>query len=91
MSKEMTVIVLGIWVAVVPYLGVPSLWRTVLLVVSGIGIAVIGFLLRGEALSRGAPVSRHATFVESSPSAQSPARNSSADIHEQKEGITSLN
>lgn len=88
MSKEMTLIVLGIWVVVVPYLGVPGQWRTVLLVVSGIAIAVIGFLLRGEALGRGTPTSKHATFVDNI----APHDATPAEIHEhQKEGITSLN
>ncbi len=85
MSKEMMVIALGIWVAVVPYLGVPSAWRTALLVLSGLGIAVVGFLLRGEALGRpgragGATSSTHSNFVENMD-----------QPHEHKEGITSLN
>ena len=51
MSKEMSLIVLGIVVAVVPYLGIPGSWKTALLVLCGLGIALIGFLLRGETLS----------------------------------------
>lgn len=74
MSKEMSVIVLGIWVVVVPYLGVPSSWRTVLLVLSGLTIAVIGFLLRNESLAHTGTSAqpRHRTedsFVESAPAA----------------------
>ena len=52
MSREMSIIVLGIWVMIVPYLGVPSAWRTILLVLSGAVIAVIGFLLRGQTFSK---------------------------------------
>ncbi len=46
-------LVLGLWVCLVPYLGVPGSWRTVLLVLSGAAIAIIGFLLRGEAMAKG--------------------------------------
>ena len=83
MSKEMTVIVLGLFVIVVPYLGIPGDWRTVLLVLSGAGLAVTGFLLRGEVLARGErKPHEHNPFVES---------NQSNFAHEHKEGITSLN
>jgi VIT1/CCC1 family predicted Fe2+/Mn2+ transporter len=68
MSKEMSIILLGVWVVVVPYLGVPSSWRTVLLVVSGVTILVLGLLLRGESIVRGTRKHRGAPpFVENSP------------------------
>lgn len=82
MSKEMTVIALGLFVVVVPYLGIPGDWRVALLVLSGFGITVTGFLLRGEALSRGARPHVHNSFVESG---------QPAPTHEHKEGISSLN
>lgn len=88
MSKEMTIIALGLWVVVVPYLGIPSDWRAVLLVFSGLGIAVTGFLLRGEALSRGTiKPHEHNPFVESS----IPVHTGAHLAHDHKEGITSLN
>ena len=65
MSKEMMVIALGIWILVVPYLGIPGSWRTTILIISGIIIALLGFLLRGEAISRGRK-SEHHPFVENS-------------------------
>lgn len=64
MSKEMGVIALGLWVIVVPYLGIPGSWRTVLLVLAGVGITIIGFLLRGEVISRGVQGSEKNHFVE---------------------------
>lgn len=94
MSKEMTLIVLGLWVAVVPYLGVPSAWRTALLVLSGIGIAAVGFLLRGETLGRtpGSVGSKHSNFIESAASHELPNDIPQGDVHEHhKEGISSLN
>ena len=65
MSKEMSIIVLGLWVAVVPYLGIPGSWRTTLVVLSGFALAGVGFLLRGAALSRGVSAqNEHNPFVE---------------------------
>lgn len=65
MSKEMTVIVLGVLVVVTPYLGIPGSWKTVILAVVGLLLVGVGFLLRGEALARGS-VSGRGHFVENS-------------------------
>lgn len=51
MSKEMTVIALGVWIVVLPYLGIYRSWLTVLMVLTGIALMVIGFLLRGDSLA----------------------------------------
>ena len=82
MSKEMTVIALGLWIIVVPNLGIPGDWRTALLVLSGVAIAVIGFLLRGESLARGQKPHAHDHFIESG---------QPHTTHEHQEGINSLN
>ena len=82
MSKEMTIIGLGIFVVVVPYLGIPGAWRTALIVLSGLGIALCGFLLRGESLARGDKHNQHpSSFVE----------NSLPHASHDHEGINSLN
>ncbi len=81
MSKEMTVIALGVLVVVTPYLGIPGSWKTVVLVVSGLALAGVGFLLRGEALARSAGHG-HAHYVENS----APTTHSRSD-----HGISSLN
>lgn len=80
MSKEMTVIALGVFIAVVPYLGIPGLWKTIILVVSGFAIAGVGFLLRGEALARQAGHG-HDHFVE----------NSTTTTTQRDHGISSFN
>lgn len=84
MSKEMAVIALGIWVLVIPYLGVPGGWRTLLMIVTGIGLIVLGFFLRTEALARGGR-RPHSSFVEHVPNSVQ------EHTHERKEGIGSLN
>lgn len=86
MSKEMGIIVLGVWIIVLPYLGIPGYMRTTLLVLSGIAIVSIGFFLRSEVLSRGQTRVSHRNFVENADTS-TPDPN----IHERKEGITSLN
>ena len=53
MSKEVGIIVLGLWLVVLPFLGFPGSWRMVFIFLSGLGIASLGFFLRAEALSRG--------------------------------------
>lgn len=80
MSKEMLVIALGVWTSVLTQLGIPGSWKLALLFLTGIAIALLGFLLRGEALSRGTNGARSASFVEST-----------GPKHHDEEGIGSLN
>ncbi|MEK7068650.1 MAG: hypothetical protein AAB964_02450 [Patescibacteria group bacterium] len=87
MSKEMLVIALGVLTAVVTQLGIPGSWKLSLLFLTGVAIAGIGFLLRGEALSRTGrgshlPGQSGTSFVES----PMPRHD-----NEQKDGINSLN
>ena len=65
MSREMSIIVLGILVIVIPYTGFPSPWRTLFLVLAGAAIAIIGFLLRGQTLSKPQKKTEHHPFQES--------------------------
>ena len=78
MSKEMSVIALGLWVLVLPYLGIYRSWLTVLMVLTGLALMIIGFLLRGETINKEQqhpihpkavrrPRKSHATFEESAP------------------------
>jgi hypothetical protein len=82
MSKETSVIVLGLWVLIMPYLGIYRSWLSVLMVLTGLGLMALGFLLRGEALARGpqegARASEDSSFVENQP-------------HEHHQGLHSLN
>lgn len=89
------VIVLGLSViAIRTVLGVPGSWQTFLFIITGVALAVIGFLLRGEALGRtrsnGGQYSKKSSysFVENLP--DRPAGDATP-VHEHKEGITSLN
>ena len=89
MSKEMLVIALGVLTVVVTQLGIPTSWKLPTLLLIGVAVAFVGFLLRGETISRRmsdnnpyATRSRGTSFVES-PAPQTP--------DDQKNGINSLN
>ncbi len=81
------VIALGLWIIVIrTFLGVPGSWQTFLFIATGIALAVIGFLLRGEALGR----TRNEGEKSSKKSSYSFIEGGT-QTNEQKEGITSLN
>ena len=76
MSKEMGIIALGVWVIIMPYLGIYRSWLTVLMVLTGLALIGLGFLLRGEAIAEEQhshpkhprrPRKSHVTFEESAP------------------------
>lgn len=85
MSKELSVILLGTAVVVIPNLGVPSMWRTLLLVLVGFALVMIGLLMRSPRAHAGR--NSHHPFVEHD--AAQLAHDHS--LHEHKERISSLN
>lgn len=46
MSKRQILGIIGIWVIILPFLGFPSGWKTVLLVLTGIGICALAYSTR---------------------------------------------
>ena len=90
MSKEAVVIVLGLWVMVMPFLGIPRAWLTALMIVTSVLLVVLGFLLRAEVISRTTRhTGNHHPFVEHVPHEESGHHN--YDGHERKERLSSLN
>jgi len=67
----MTIVVLGIWVIILPHLGVPGSWDAVITTITGIVIVIAGLYLRASVLSRRARTP-HQPFVE----------NAAPDMHE---------
>lgn len=53
MSKEVLIISLGALVGLAPFLGLPGTWRTIFLVCLGLGMVLVGIILRRDLLSRG--------------------------------------
>ncbi len=79
----MFVIVLGLGIALVTQLGIPSSWKMLAVALAGLGVGLLGFLLRGEALGRAAPAERSRTSFVESPAPQ--------QLTDRVDGITSLN
>jgi len=48
MRKIRAVLILGIWVAVLPYLGFPYLWKNILFSISGLGFIYLSFVFYRE-------------------------------------------
>ena len=65
MRKERTLLIVGIWVAILPFLGFPNTWRSVLFVITGIMLVYLAYLFRLEAKVRIAKVDTRAkSFVD---------------------------
>lgn len=45
MKTARTLLILGIWIAILPYLGFPYSWKKILLTLSGLGVAYIAYIL----------------------------------------------
>ncbi len=73
MSKEVSVLTLGALIAFLPFLGLPGSWRTIVMIVAGLIVAVIGIMLRREALARGSGGSRGTSFFVDNRSSESVA------------------
>ena len=84
MSKEVTAIGLGVWLIILPYLGVPAAWRMWLVVLTGVFLLLWGLYMRARGISRGVRREGHHTFVESNTAPVS-------DSHEHQGGISSFN
>lgn len=64
MSREMAIVVLGIWVIVLPHLGVPHSWAVIITTLTGLAIIAAGLYARAKMLSGAARRSTHHPFVE---------------------------
>lgn len=83
MSKEMVIIALGIWVIILPHLGVPGSWHTIITTLTGFVIIGMGLYLRAFMLSRGIRRSSHHPFVENTEESESAHdhKHHTGDIH----------
>ena len=48
MRKARTFLFLGVWVAVLPYLGFPHSWKNILFSLSGLFLAYLGYILQHD-------------------------------------------
>ena len=74
MTLDALIMLAGFLVAVLPFLGFPIHWDTVILVVLGVFIITLGIFVRRRGVSRtGAPKGSGGTLIERTPA---------ADVHE---------
>ena len=64
MSKETSVILLGLFVFVMPLSGFPGAWRTFFIMAAGLALVIIGFFMRSRALGNSERLTTD-PFVES--------------------------
>ena len=48
MKRARILLILGIWVAILPYLGLPYSWKEVLFTLSGLGLVYLSYMLYRE-------------------------------------------
>ena len=48
MKKARILLALGIWVAILPYLGFPPSWKTILFTITGFGIMALSYIFYKE-------------------------------------------
>jgi hypothetical protein len=65
MRKEKTLFIIGIWVAILSFLGFPSGWRKVLFLITGASIIYIAYLFYIEVKARLAKdINQSKTFID---------------------------
>lgn len=52
MRKERTLLIIGIWVIILPYLGFYESWRKILFMITGISIIYLAYLFYAEGKAR---------------------------------------
>ena len=52
MKTARILLILGVWVTVLPYLGFPYFWKNILMTLSGFGLIYISFILYKESKIR---------------------------------------
>jgi uncharacterized membrane protein YuzA (DUF378 family) len=52
MRKERTLLILGVWVSILSFLGFPNSWRKFLYVVTGLALVYLAYLFYKQAKAR---------------------------------------
>jgi len=61
MRKEKTLFIIGLWVIVLPFLGFPGLWKTIIFILTGLILIYLGYLFYMEAKNRLAKIEENQT------------------------------
>lgn len=61
-TKNRLLLILGIWIALIPFLGFPSSYKSFFVLVSGLAVAAVAFLLARE--KRNVQILQNPAFME---------------------------
>jgi len=65
MRKEKTLLIIGLWVAILSFLGFPSTWRKILFLITGLAIMYLAYLFYLEVKARLSKDINHSkTFID---------------------------
>ena len=65
MRKEKTLLIIGLWVAILSFLGFPNNWRKVLFLITGLAIMYLAYLFYLEVKARSLKdINNSKTFVD---------------------------
>ena len=64
MQNARKLLVLGIWVAILPYLGFPLFWKNVIFSISGLGLIYLSYVLYAEHRQKESGVKTFENFAE---------------------------
>ena len=65
MRKEKTLLIIGLWVAVLSFMGFPNTWRKVLFLITGLAIMYLAYLFYLEYKARiSRDINQSKTFVD---------------------------
>ena len=62
MNKVRALLFLGVWIAVLPYLGFPASWKAVLTTLSGVGLIFVSFMFYKESRIKKTAENKEKTF-----------------------------
>lgn len=64
MRKEKTLLILGVWVSLLSFLGFPIFWRKILFLITGLAIMYLAYLFYLEVKSRLLKDSHNNIFID---------------------------
>lgn len=65
MRKEKTLLIIGIWIAILPFLGFPDTWRKIFFIITGFMVIYLAYLYYQQfkdSISKGENISK--TFID---------------------------
>ncbi|MEI6660138.1 MAG: hypothetical protein WCK91_01805 [bacterium] len=64
MRKERSLLIIGIWVAILPFLGFPSSWRSFMFIITGLALVYLSYMFYQEYRARMPKDADNKTFTD---------------------------